>query len=316
MTAAAAIDRSPLWQCLQGELAGPGFEPWPARRLFVRQRPGALYDVVGLRPARAAPTEAVVFFTVWSPDVEGVAAEPDKDQRRAIKSFAFALELSPVAPLKNSYWWPLEMSDDEQLHSLRRQLGALALPYFDSIGTPGDLVDVLDGRADPACQMAATRCRARARTGPRASGPSPIDVAAEGLLAAGLQASGFTRADEFLWRSRGELIDIVVIDTAADGRFVEVSLVVWHTSITEGIDGPLPQGITLATAVHVSAGGVGADPIDALWFIGSSAHARAGLAHMPAAVVPRSLAHFEGRQTRADVLASLPEVYRPHFPSA
>ena len=313
MTTGAGLEGSPLWQAIQTRLAGEGFEPLPARRLFVRRRPGALYDVVGLRMARGQLPEAVVYFAVWAPEMDDVAADPTKDQRRSIKTFASMPELSPVAPLKNSYWWPLALTDAAERSSLQRQLGELALPYFDSVATPADLLGLLQAHDDSAAQAAAARLSGRAGAAAE-PGPAIVDRVATALLAAGLAAAGFARNGELLWRQRGERIDILVIDSAADGRFVELSAVVWHQSIAEGIDGEVPQGVTLATARAL--GGRGADtsdPLDTLWFAGASPHARAGLAELPT-LVPQALAHFDRVVSRADVLAALPEAYRPYFP--
>lgn len=315
MTNGAGLEFSPLWQSVQLQLVGEGFVPLFAKRLFVRRRADALYDVVGLRLARGHLPEAVVFFATWVPEMDAVIADPAKDQSRSIKTFVSMPELSPAAPLKNSYWWPLALTDATERSNLQRQLVELALPYFDSLASPADVLALLHARDEDRSQQVAARLGERVGV-VTDRGPGAVDRAASGLLAGGLAAAGFERSAEMLWRQRGERLDMLVLDTAADARFVESSAVVWHRSIVEGIDGEVPHGVTLATARPLGPEGVDSDPIDTLWFDGTSAHARHRLADMATVVVPAALAYFDRVITRADVLAALPEAYRPYFPKS
>ena len=318
MTTAAALKDGALWRALAEALEPAGFQAHVSRRLFVRARAACICDVVGLRTGRTATGEFAVFFSVWVPEVDQLVPDPAANPAGQIKSFVGMCELSPVAPLKNTGWWPAEGLDAAQRLSLTRQLQELALPYFDTLVRPADVLQMLKGRLDEASQQTADRLQAR----PVVDEPSPYQASAwakrvvAALLTAGLGDAGFQAAGTLLWRLRQGVIDLVVPELLADARYVAVHLAVWHQSLTEGIDGDIPQGVTLVTARPVGRHGLDGEPLDALWSTQDRGAIGASLANMGHHVAAQATPFFGGVRTRADVLHRIPAAYRSHFPAA
>lgn len=294
MTKRVPVAKTPLWQRIAASLEPAGFEARAAKRRFVRRR-GGLYDVVELGPDRDDPNQYKVLFACWSPQDDELAVDPSADQSAAIDGFAHLHQTSLVAPLKNSWWWnidPQAAPDGPEGESLTLQLERLALPYFDSI-------------PDEAAWQAVKADQERLWQ------PSEAVVATLAAGAAG--RAGFVRSDALLWRRREGVIDLLAVEALADGRFASVNAAVWHESLVSGIQGELPQGVTLATSRQVCADGVDGDPLQGLWFVHGEDVGSAALQALEASVSPVALAWFDTVRSREEVIKAIPEAFRRYL---
>lgn len=282
--------------------------------MFVRAASGGVWHVVGLRTGRtASAAEPAIHFGVWVPELEGLRYQAGTHQGRAIKHLGRSFELSPVAPLKNTYWWPSDLAQSGLRDSLRRQLAGIVLPFFDSFERVEAVLAAMLAWEDGASQRSVELLRERCAVD--AAAPSVRSEHLTAQLASEMSAEGFTRAGDRLWRTRDGVIDIVIVEPLADHRFVAVYAVVWHESLRAGIDGPIPHGITAVTARQVGPGGA-VDPVDCLLRTGDPQQEPV-TSPLPghAATIRALLAHFASVRTAADVLATVPAEYRSHFPA-
>ena len=304
-----------LWRALAAELQPRGFTARPAQKLFVRPLSSGVWHVVGLRTGRrSTPPEFAVFFTVWVPEFEGLVFDPGAEQGRSLKQFEGLMELSAVAPLKNTGWWTADLTETGEREVLQRQLQQIALRYLETFPDATTLLAALCARhSEGAARHAAIEHLRHRCTGALVS---PVGFSENVMLALAseLAAHGFQRASDRLWRLRSGVIDIVCVEPLADHRFVALYAAVWHVSLGSGIDGPIPDGVTLATSRQASAGGFDADPVDSLWFTCEPAPSLKPLAAGPlGAPVRLMLDYFGSIVTCDDVRSQVPPMYRSHF---
>lgn len=234
---------------------------------FARLRRGSTWyrpvdgidQIVGLRHSRSGNGTAVWF-----------GAE------RAGNALGAMHELSPVAPLSNTWWWPSPL-DAADAESLAAQLRHIVLPYFTAM--------------PPAPAQAEQAVVSALR--PLAALDPPF--AAEGLVH---------------WRRRGAVIDLVVPELLADACFVRVWFAVWHDTLTGGLSGEPPAGVTLAASHPFGRDGLDGDPLLALYLTrdGAGAPALDG-----AQIAAGATAWFAGLMSADDVRAQIRPEYRRHF---
>ncbi len=122
-------------------------------------------------------------------------------------------ELSHLCPLKNSYWWPENLSE-ELANSLHKQLKDIALAYFNS-NPENSITDAHD-----------------------------IEALQELLL----PENNFMKCEGGYWRIRGDVIDIVDVELLVNNLFAYVYLTVWHRDLVDGKEEFKPQNITRITS--------------------------------------------------------------------
>lgn len=229
-----------------------------ARRAVRWRRPaGANDQVVGLRRSRSGDGGVAVFMGEWP--------------QAATEGPSF--ELSPVAPLSNTYWWPAALGDDD-VRQLRAQVERVVLPFF--------------------------ACAARSA------------VEAANAVQAGLQTlrqaqPPFTQAaDGVWWRERDAVIDLLIPELLAQERFVRLWVAVWHRELPQGLSGDIPGGVTHAAAHTVGRDGIDGDPVQALFVL----QGPGGWAQAAPALLASALGHLEPIRSADDVLRQVRDEYR------
>lgn len=106
-------------------------------------------------------------------------------------------ELSPISPLKNTYWWP-ELLSDELANTLAQQVKSIALAYFN-----------------------------------RPSLNNATDLFLDALAELEKLAIPFQRFERGFWRIRGEVLDILEVEFLVDGTFAYLYASVWHADLLE-----------------------------------------------------------------------------------
>jgi len=217
-------------------------------------------QVVGLRSGHSGGMRAVYFFLASG------GADPSHTE-----------ELSPVAPFKNTYWWPRLLSPDETA-SLAVQIETVVLPFF--VATPLE-----PGEAE-----------------------KRIAVSLDALQSA---EPPFTRTGLTWWRTRGPIIDLVEAEPLAEGRFANVYVAVWHADLAAGLEGPLPEGVTRVASCTVGVGGIDAEPNATLFYLGPTGTAATplGAADLPAVILP----YFATIRSVEDVRNAIRPEYRSYY---
>lgn len=238
---------------------------------FRRIKPAPAYErmeagvrqIVGVRKSRTASDEYAIHFSMQT--------LPDGAECRH--------ELSPVAPLKNTYWCPKRLTEADAA-VLRAQIEQIALAYFHA------RPDRFDARA------AETSLHARLAALTTADPP-------------------FARTGHTYWRRRGPMIDLVDIELLAEGRFAFIYVAAWHSALTAGIDEPLPDGVTRAASRTAGIGAIDHEPNTTLFYLGPP---HAGATRVDDAdVAAVALRYFESIDTVDDVLRQVRPEYRHHF---
>src|SRR5262245_42732260 len=106
-----ALDRS-LKTVVRAALEPFGFKSNRSGSVYTRVQ-GGVHQMLGLRKSRTGGDDYAIYCQCGTS-----AEEPD-----------ISFELSPVAPLKNTYWWPALLTDQE-LGQLTHQFEQVALPFF------------------------------------------------------------------------------------------------------------------------------------------------------------------------------------------
>lgn len=235
-----------------------GFERPRRGQRWVR-RAGGLDHVVGLRRSRSGNGTAVWF-----------------EAARDGAPLGTALELSPVAPLRNTWWWPspLEIGDAE---ALRNQFQQIVLPYFAALPLDREAVE-----EEIAAMLA------------------PLTAL----------APAFVHDGQVHWRRRDGVIDLVVTELLADGCFVQIWFAVWHESLANGLSGEPPAGVTMAASHLVGRDGLDGAPLQAIHRTrGTDPDYR-----LDGAALSRAAADWFARiHTVDDVRAQIRPEYRQHF---
>lgn len=228
-----------------------------------RRMRGALEQQVGLRRSRTGEGAAAVHFAETAPG--------------AVPQHSF--ELSPVAPLSNTYWWPAQPSA-AVAQALREQIERIVMPFF----------------AAPAIDTAAVAQRVHGPMAPLRHDEPPFACSAEGVW----------------WRQRGRLIDLVVPERLALDRFVRLWVAVWHQDLPQGLSGGVPEGVTHAAAHVLGTDGLDGEPLCALFALHTAETRADAWAEAAPHLLPAALAWFATLRSPADVLAQL----RPEFRAA
>jgi hypothetical protein len=239
-----------------------GFKRARSGLAYSREQDGAVHRVAGRKSRHGGPERDIHFQFV----LDGEEA-PDSHG------------LSPVAPLKNTYWWQDELPPEE-VEALAPQLEQIALPFFHAMTAGFD------------------RDEARSRV------LGELDALTDAT-------PPFVREGTCWWRQRGPIIDMVDVEFLAEGVFAQVYASVWHTSLAAGIDGPPPDRVTRVTATTLSLDGPEAPPHSALFCLGPPHEGARSFDG--AAVVALALARFDRVHSVDDVKAMVQPVYRPYM---
>lgn len=166
--------------------------------IYKRETQGALQEI-GLRRGFSGGDDYAIYFNVPEDDTE--------------------YELSPVCPLKNTYWWP-EKLDPKLSMILRDQIENVVLGYFrnkESINLTKveDVFGVLIG--DP---------------------------------------YGFEAFDDGYWRIQEDYIHIIDVELLAAGTFAYIYATVWHKTLIENGELFEPDYVTRSASKVVGVNGI------------------------------------------------------------
>ena len=247
---------------LQAALEPLGFKRNRSGTRFTRTIEASL-QTLGLRKSRTGDRESAIYCSMG----------PSEDE------VEIAIELSPVAPMKNTYWWPA-MPSDIELRQLHEQLERVVVPFFSAVPALFDE------------QLARTKAHSQLERFLNCESP-------------------FARKDDSYWRRRGPLIDIVDVEFLAQARFAFVYVASWHESIADGIDGEPPEGVTRTASTTLGVGGADAIPNTTLYFLGPEGQAGNRIGDTD--LVGVALAYFASIQIADDVFERIRPEYRRFF---
>lgn len=252
-----------LLDVLRATLLPRGFAATKTRGRFVRTI-GGMRQVVGLRRERGGDGNAVYFLLE-----EGPAGSEG------------SFELSPVAPFKNTWWWPSRLASHDAA-TLVVSLENQVLAWFEAWEQGFDPVA---GAAGLFAQLA------------------PLQDA----------RPAFQQQGDTWWRVRGEVIDLVDVERVGGGVFAFVYLGHWHASLGEGFDAQAPEAVSRIASTTIGEGRLDGVPNATLFHLG--ADAQDGFAVASPALVATALRSCEAVVTRDDVLAKVRPEYRHLHPS-
>lgn len=188
-------------------------------------------------------------------------------------------QLSPVAPLKNTYWWPTQLAAADR-STLEQQIKSIALPFFSA--RPGAFFE------------------------------SRAESHVHSQLARLVEADPpFARVGDAYWRMRGEVIDVVDVEFLAENRFVFIYVSVWHTGLSPGEPFLGPDDVTRVASRTVGSRAVDTEPNATIFFLGPSYPGTTRIED--AAVADVAIKFFEGVQWVRDVFEQIRPEYRHHF---
>ncbi|KAB2839253.1 MAG: hypothetical protein F9K47_16320 [Burkholderiales bacterium] len=306
---------------LNGLLQPCEFVQQPKGRMFVRLK-GGICQVVGLRTSRTKITESAVYFGIWIPEFEQRVARITASTKfeSQVRSLLFSHELSPVAPMRNTYWWPTDLGEE---HSplLEAQVRRLVLPYFDTFSDPGAIQSVLDmtNEAQDAPILSRIERRITHAEDDNIKTMSFSSTFARDRVAQALEFLKrldlpFTHSDGMFWRERQGVIDLLVPNcNMAEGRFLQIHAAVWHQSLMDEGTSHVPGGVSLVASREVCTDGLDRDPMQGLWFLGESSYPALSIDGLEQAVRRHALTWFSSIAGRNDVVASIRPEYQSHF---
>lgn len=251
-----------LTDVLRATLLPRGFNTTQTRGQFVREMRG-LHQVVGLRKGSKGAVGSAVYFRV-----EGGPA-----------GSGGSFELSPVAPFKNTWWWPTRLASHDAA-TLVVSVENPVLAWFEA----------WEGGFDPA------------------TGAAALFRHFEPLLA--LQPA-FRHRDQTWWRVRGEVIDLLEVEFVADGVFAFVHFACWHASLGEGFDVDRPEAVSRVASTTIGDGRLDGVPNTTLFHL--AADAEDGFPIPSPRIVETALRSFDGVVSRDDVLARVRPESRHHY---
>jgi hypothetical protein len=252
-----------LLDVLQATLLPRGFAATNAHGRFVRTV-GVMRQVVGLRNGHDGDGSAVYFLLE-----EGPAGSDG------------SYELSPVAPFKNTWWWPSHLASHDAA-TLVVSLENQALAWFEA----------WEQGFDPAAGAAGLLAQ--------------LEPLQDALPA-------FRQRGDTWWRVRGEVIDLVDVERVAGGVFTFVYLAHWHACLGEGFDAQAPEAVSRIASTTIGEGRLDGVPNATLFHLG--ADAQDGFAVPSPALVSTALRSCEAVLTRDHVLAKVRPEYRHLLPS-
>lgn len=239
-----------LVQALERMLMHTGFWRFPYMDYFVRVR-GDVRDVIGWRLDENAVPGAgrryAIYFGVWVPEFETSLNRSQVDETSHIRNMDFMHDLSPQAAQRLSFWWKEDDMSLRQEDILRRQIQQVALPYFDTFASFGDVAEMVfyDQRFHNSDLEQRLMNHSDA-----AFFHYEMDQASEQVVSAlkPLQklAPAFQYANGVFWRQRHEVFDAIVPHYFANWRFVQIRTMVWHPALDgmEHIPQSLPAGFS------------------------------------------------------------------------
>lgn len=303
---------SRLVQQLTEQLGCAGFWNFPHMRYFVRSRQ-EVRDVVGWRRNPENAQQYALYFGVWVPEFED-AWSPGRavDESTDIRNLGLMHDLAFSELQRPAFWWhETSMALSQQTHLLQERIAGLALPYFDTFASVGDVAEMVfyDQRYhnSPLEQRLINNPYAAFFNYEIELACEQVDSALKPLRRA---VPAFTYSGGYYWRRRGEVFDVIVPRYMADWRFVEIRVMVWHPAL-DGMDEvpqQLPEHFSQVAWRSFTENGEDASQEPPV-FLGRSAQGHVLLESALEGLRTHGLAWLERIHTRSDVFA----VVRPEF---
>jgi hypothetical protein len=252
-----------LIDILRATLLPRGFTATKSRGRFVRTT-GGMRQVVGLRKGHGGDGRAL-----WFHVEDGPPGSLDPH------------ELSPVAPFKNTWWWPSQLASHDAA-TLVVSIENQVLPWFDAWAAGFD--------------------------------PHAALASLHGHLAALADAQPpFIRMGDTWSRMRGPVVDLADVEPVGGGVFAFVYVANWHAALGDGFDAAAPDSVTRIASTTLGEGRLDGVPNTTLFHLG--ADAEDGYAVPSAQLAQVALRAFDGVLTVDDVRARIRPEYRHLHPS-
>ncbi|MCE2573747.1 hypothetical protein [Motilimonas eburnea] len=242
-----------LVQILDEELLATGFERSKCGIPIYKRTVNGNEQILGLRKGSSSSKEYSVYFEV-----------PEEEH---------FYELSPLCPLKNSYWWPEELAASQE-RELRGLIKNVALVYFKSKGRT-----VLDGISE-----------------------------VKRLLEN--EKTPFKEAEECLWRVKGDLIEIVDFELLANDVFCYIYVTSWHKDLLDVGEEIHPENISRVASQTVAQCQIDSEPNTTIYSYESFEMGTSGVAKR---VNDTIIGYFDSINTIDDVKRNIRKEYRYHF---
>lgn len=293
-----------------------GFWRFPHMDYFVRVR-GDVRDVIGWHPG-TVPGRYAVYFGVWVPELESDLEGQKIDESAHIRNISLAHDLSLADAHQLTEWWDENNADNERAQSfLTQQVLHIALPYFDTFGSIGDVAEMVYHDA----RFHHTELEGRLFSNASASFFNyDLENASDQVIHALKPLQKLTPAFEYsggyYWRHYTEdVFHIIVPQFYAAWRFVSIQVAVWHPSL-DGIE-QTPQTIPSAfsrVAWHSFAAN-GKNPSTMVpAFLGESSHSLTTLEDLVEGLRSYDLVWLESVDSKAQVYAAIRPEFKKFFP--
>ena len=305
-----------LAQRLEKFLGVYGFWHFPQMSYFVRER-GDVVDVIGWCPSEHEPGRYALYFGVWSVEFEDRLSRQDADLTADIRQTSHMHDLSLACSSLPTYWWEEgDAANFTQYTTLDWVLGEIALPYFDSFPSIGDVTEMIfyDQR------FHLTPLEGRLMNHPASSLfnfdiEQITDIVDTTLKPLTKLTPAFQFSGGYYWRQRDEVFDIIVPRYFANWRFVKLQAMVWHPFLDglEQMPQTVPSGFTQAIWSSFTADGKDASFYPPA-FLGHSKHPHVTLESEIEGLRAYGLPWLESIKTKADALSQVRPEFRRFYP--
>lgn len=304
-----------LAERLEKIIGALGFWHFPHMSCFVRER-GDVVDVIGWRHSEHDSTHYALYFGIWTPEFEDGLSRKEADLTTDIRQIAHMHDLSLACSALPTYWWTeREEGDFQQYSTIEWVIREVALPYFDSFPSFGDVAEMIF--YDPRYHL--SPLEGRLMNHPASSlfnydieqATNIVDTALKPLIRLD---PAFQFSGGYYWRQRGEVFDIIVPRYFADWRFVKIQAMIWHPFL-DGLEHTpeiLPNGFTQAIWSRFTSDGKDASYRPPA-FLGESKHPHTTLDAEIEGLRSYSLAWLENIKTKADALTYIRPEYRKFY---
>lgn len=297
-------------------LTQEGFWRFPHMDYFVRSRHG-IRDVIGWEQNMQTNCYAI-YFGVWVPELEQGVNPQQVDESSDIKNKALMHDLALSG--KNgtfSYWWQEDLKNAPD-RFLQRQIQYIALPYFDTFASIGDVAEMV---------FYDQRFHNTEIEGKLLSNASSSfffydqELASEKVVTAlkflSKETPAFQYSGGYYWRqNQNGVFHIILPEFFAAWRFVQIRLAVWHSAL-DGLDNNIPQDLP-ASFSRVAWQSFAIDGSSAEGyppsFLGESTHRLGGLEEAVESLKNHGLPWLNKIQTRQNVFQAIRQEYKKFYP--
>ncbi|MGL4666337.1 MAG: hypothetical protein ACRCWR_00215 [Saezia sp.] len=306
-----------LIEMLTPVLEKAGFWRFPHMNYFVRVR-ADVRDIIGWHQGSTSDKYAV-YFGVWVPELEPDLEGEKVDESLHVRNISLMHDLSLTEPHRLTEWWDEARGLSEAAQSfVMRQVLRVAFPYFESIASVGDVMEMVyhDDRFHN------TELEGRLLDSAFSSFFNyDLENASDQVVLALKPLQKLTPAFEYsggyYWRHfRNGVFHIIVPEFFAAWRFVKIQVAVWHPMLDgmEQIPQTLPPAFSRVASRYFSADGKSAsDMLPA--FLGESAYPSTTLSDLLEGLRAHGLVWLEEIDSAESVRLAIRPEFKKFFPS-